>query len=390
MIPYGRQSIEQNDIDAIVEVLQSDFLTQGPVCVRFEQKFAKLVGAQYGVATNSATSALHIACLALGITAGSVVWTSPISFVASANCALYCGASVDFVDIDPKTNNMCISALEQKLIHAERDGCLPDLVIPVHLAGLSCDMKAIHALSKKYSFKVLEDASHAVGAQYAGTMVGDCQYSHAAVFSFHPVKIVTSGEGGMVTTNDRDTAAKMAALRSHGVVRDHEAFKLEVDGPWSYEQQSLGFNYRLSDIHAALGCSQLDKLSQFIERRHEVADYYHEQLSGTVYELPNRELTKSSSLHLFILKVTGENAAAKRLELFARLRRSGVNVNIHYIPIYRQPYYQPMGFERRHFPEAEKYYASAISLPIFPSITNDNLEFIVGVIKGASGYQDLF
>jgi len=400
MIPYGKQWISQQDIDAVVSVLTSDFLTQGPAVPRFEKAFAKKVSAEFAVSTNSATSALHIACLALGVSKGDIVWTSPVSFVASSNCALYCGATIDFVDIDPATYNMSVEVLEQKLHEAEINGTLPKVVIPVHLAGQSCDMRAIHSLSLKYGFKIIEDASHATGGRYDGQPVGSCKYSEIAIFSFHPVKIITSGEGGMASTNSREIATRMASLRSHGITRDPDLMTIEPDGAWFYQQLELGFNYRMTDLHAALGLSQLGRLEKFVEQRHEIANTYFDQLKRSGIVLPFQHENSYSSFHLFILNFTDLDGSYSRNQVFNRLRESGVNVNLHYIPIYRHPFYQKMGFNVDDFPVSENYYKQAVSIPIFPSLKKEQQEFVIDVINSKSvmsfnsrldsGFQDLF
>jgi UDP-4-amino-4,6-dideoxy-N-acetyl-beta-L-altrosamine transaminase len=398
MIPYGKQWISQQDIDAVVSVLTSDFLTQGPAVPRFEKAFAKKVSAEFAVSTNSATSALHIACLALGVSKGDIVWTSPVSFVASSNCALYCNATVDFVDIDPATYNMSVEVLEQKLHEAEINGTLPKVVIPVHLAGQSCDMKAIHSLSLKYGFKIIEDASHATGGRYDGQPVGSCKYSDIAVFSFHPVKIITSGEGGMAVTNSQQIMLRMASLRSHGITRDPDLMTIEPDGAWFYQQLELGFNYRMTDIQAALGLSQLARLDTFVEQRHSIANTYFDKLESDGIVLPFQHRDSYSSFHLFILNFTDLAGPQSRNKVFNRMRESGVNVNLHYIPIYRHPYYSAMGFDHSCYPEAEAYYQRAVSIPMYPNMTAGEQDFVIDVIKSdtvktfksPSGYQDLF
>ena len=390
MIPYGRQHIDEADIEAVIETLRSDFLTQGPKVPAFEQAVAARLNAKYGVAVNSATSALHVACLALGVQPGDRVWTSPISFVASSNCALYCGASVDFVDIDPVTHNMCADALAAKLEVAAKEGKLPKVVIPVHLCGHSCDMAPISKLAKQYGFGLIEDASHAVGATYKSQPVGNCAFSDIAVFSFHPVKIMTTGEGGVATTNDHALAEKMGLLRSHGVVREPSSFRFEADGPWSYEQQFLGFNYRMTDIAATLGISQLGKLDDFLQRRRDIVDAYAELLADVDVSTPSEAEYAKSSYHLYVIRTAHETGPMNRKEMFGRFRRAGINVNIHYIPIYRHPYYAQMAFDPSHYPNAEAYYSQAISLPIFPDLSSGDLEKIVKVMNMASGYQDLF
>ena len=389
-IPYGKQSISEEDIQSVVDVLKSDWLTQGPVVPNFESAIAKLVGCKHAVASNSATSSLHLACRALEITKGDIVWTSPISFVASSNCALYCGATVDFVDIDLTTYNMDISMLEEKLELAKVNGNLPKCVIPVHLAGRSCDMMAIHELSKKYGFKIIEDASHGIGASYEKNPVGSCKYSDITVFSFHPVKIITSGEGGMALTNDHSLATKMALLRSHGITRDEKMMDNISHGSWYYEQLDLGFNYRMTDIAAALGLSQLTRLSTFVEQRNTLANRYDELLADSSFIIPTRDKDSLSSFHLYIVRVKNSNSPLMHKTLFEKLRSSGIGVNLHYIPIYRHPYYHKIGFDHSLFPSSEAYYKSAISLPIFPDLTFEEQDFVIEVLKNPPGYQNIF
>lgn len=386
MIPYGRQNISKEDIDSVVAVLESDYLTQGLKVPEFERAIATKCGAQHGVAANSATSALHIAYLALGIGPSSTVWTSPITFVATTNAALMCGAKVDFVDVDAQTFNMCPKALAEKLAEAKKNGTLPDLVVPVHLSGQSCLMKDIHALSKTYGFKIVEDASHAIGAKYRGNWVGCCEFSEITVFSFHPVKIITTGEGGVALTNDRKLAHRMATLRSHGITRRQEEMSKVADGPWYYEQHHLGFNYRMTDIAAALGISQLLRLDSFVEERRRQAAYYDELLKDTFVKTPFHHKDTSSSLHLYIVRVDSE----VRSEIFRRLRDAGVLVNLHYIPVYRHPYYQLQGFRAGDFPDSERYYSEAISLPIFPGLQAADQDYIANKLTSASGQQTLF
>ena len=337
MIPYGRQDITQADIDAVVGVLQSDFLTQGPQVPLFEQRVAEHVGAQYALAVNSATSALHIACLALRLGPGDWLWTSPVTFVASANCGLYCGAQVDFVDIDPRTYNLCPLALEKKLIEAAKTGKLPKVVVPVHLCGQSCDMVAIHALSQRYGFKIIEDASHAIGGKYKGEFIGNGRYSDITVFSFHPVKIITTAEGGMALTNDAELAHKMALLRSHGITRDPVQMTHAPDGPWYYQQIDLGFNYRMTELQAALGISQMDRLDQYVARRHELAERYDELLADLPLTRPWQHPDSYSGLHLYVIRLKLDQIGKTHRAGFDALRELGIGVNLHYIPIYLQP-----------------------------------------------------
>lgn len=381
MIPYGRQNITSEDIKAVTEALQSDFLTQGPAVPAFESAVGDAVGAAFGVAVNSATSALHIACLALGIGRGSRVWTSPITFVASANCALYCGADVDFVDIDSQTYNLSIEALTEKLVEAEQAGTLPDVLIPVHLAGQSCDMKAIADLAERFNFKVIEDASHAIGADYAGLPVGNCRYSDITVFSFHPVKIITTGEGGMAVTQDEMLANTMARLRSHGITRDPAMMTHEPDGDWYYQQQELGFNYRMTDLQAALGVSQMKRLSQFIEQRRALAERYFSLLSSLPVTLPYQAEWSASAWHLYILRIKPDLIEKSQKQVFKELREAGIGVNLHYIPVHLQPYYAARGFAMGDFPAAEKYYTEAISIPLFHGMTEEQQNTVANVLE---------
>lgn len=385
MIPYGRQSIEQADIDAVVNVLTSDFLTQGPMVPRFEAAVAHHVGATHALAVNSATSALHIACLALGLGPGDALWTSPITFVASANCGLYCGAEVDFVDIDPQTYNLCMSALAQKLEQAERDGCLPKIVVPVHLCGQSCDMEALHTLSLRYGFSVIEDASHAVGGKYQDRFIGDCRFSDITVFSFHPVKIITTAEGGMALTNSAALADKMALLRSHGITRDPLQMSHAPDGPWYYQQQLLGFNYRMTELQGALGLSQLSRLDRYVSHRHVLARRYEELLSGLPVTRPFQQRDCYSAFHLYVIRLQLDRLALTHREVFETLRAEGIGVNVHYIPVHTQPYYTGLGFAQGDFPRAEQYYAEAISLPIFQDMTESQQDDVVAALRKAIG-----
>jgi len=369
MIPYGRQDISETDIQAVVDVLRSDFLTQGPAVPAFEKAVADYCGAQHAVAVNSATSALHIACIALGVGPGDWVWTSPITFVASANCALYCGAQVDFVDIDPCTYNLSVEHLAEKLVQAEKSGCLPKVVIPVHLCGQPCDMVGIHALSQQYGFKIIEDASHAIGGRYKGEPIGNCSYSDITVFSFHPVKIITTGEGGMALTNNAQMAKRMQLLRSHGITRDADEMTHAPDGPWYYQQIALGYNYRMTDLQAALGLSQMQRLDKFVDRRHALAARYDELLKDLPVTTPWQSADGYSGLHLYVIRLQLDVMRSSHREVFESLRTVGIGVNLHYIPVYRQPYYARLGFMPSDFPQAESYYAEAISLPMYPGLT---------------------
>ncbi len=376
MIPYGRQDIGEADVAAVVEVLRSDWLTQGPAVERFEAAVAGRVGAAHAVAVNSATSALHIACLALGLGPGDRLWTSPNSFVASANCARYCGAEVDFVDIDPRSLNLCPRKLADRLEVAERAGRLPKIVVPVHFAGQPCDLTAIHALARRYGFRVIEDASHAVGARYRDSVTGDCRYSDITVFSFHPVKIVTSAEGGMALTQDAELAERLRRLRSHGISRDPRAMNAEPHGPWYYEQRELGFNYRITDLQAALGASQMARLDAFLARRRELAERYDARLAGLPLGRPWRDPQAESAWHLYVVQV----AAAERRRVFDALRAAGVGVNVHYIPIHTQPDYRRLGFAPGDFPAAEAYYARALSLPLYPGLAEVAQDRVVAAL----------
>lgn len=379
-IPYGRQQISEEDIEAVVRVLRSDYLTQGPAVPAFEQSVARYCGAAHALAMNSATSALHVACLALGVGPGDRVWTSPVTFVASANCALYCGATVDFVDVDPATGNMSTDHLAVKLAQAERDGTLPKVVIPVHLCGRSCDMKAVHALSRRFGFAVIEDASHAIGARYDGAPVGDCRYSDITVFSFHPVKIITTAEGGMALTQDAALARRMERLRSHGITRDPADMTHAPDGPWYYQQIELGFNYRMTDMQAALGVSQMSRLDAFVDRRHRLAARYAEALAALPLSLPPAEPEGRSALHLYVVRVS---AGHDRRTVFEALRARDIGVNVHYIPVHLQPYYAALGFRPGHCPDAERYYAGAISLPMHPGLSEADQDRVIGALRDA-------
>ena len=381
IIPYGRQSISETDIQAVVDVLRSDFLTQGPVVPAFEQAVASYCHARHGVAVSNATAALHIACLALDLGPGDLLWTSPITFVASANCGLYCGAQVDFVDIDPHTFNMSPVTLEKKLIAAKLQGKLPKVVVPVHMCGQPCDMAAIHALSLKYGFKIIEDASHAIGAKYKGEPVGNCRYSDITVFSFHPVKIITTAEGGMALTNDAKLAKKMTLLRSHGISSTAEDMvQRPVDEIWNYQQIDLGFNYRMTELQAALGLSQLQKLDQFVATRQTIASYYDHALSGVDIQTPWQHPDALSSFHLYPIQVTATSGIDQQ-SLYQALTRAGVLVNLHYIPVYRQPYYARLGFKPGYCPYAEDYFKSSISIPVYASMTEAQQYRVVDLIQ---------
>ena len=380
-IPYGRQSIDQADIDAVVEVLKSEFLTQGPAVSAFEQAVAAKCGAAHCVASNSATSSLHLACKALGVGPGDLIWTSPITFVASSNAALYCGGEVDFVDIDPRTFNMCPEKFSAKLDEAASKGRVPKVVIPVHLAGQSCDMARIHAVASRHGVRIIEDASHAIGGNYEGKRVGDCRYSDITVFSFHPVKIVTTGEGGMALTNDLQLAETMLMDRSHGITRDADKLDAPDEGGWYYEQQRLGFNYRMTDIAAALGHSQLARLDEFVARRREIAVNYNSAFAeiggvATPYQLP----ASDSAWHLYIIRVE----ATRHRAIFEALREAGIGVNLHYMPVYLQPYYRDFGFPKGHCPEAEKYYAEAISIPMFSALSDKEQAAVIEEVARAT------
>jgi UDP-4-amino-4,6-dideoxy-N-acetyl-beta-L-altrosamine transaminase len=388
-IPYGRQDISEEDRKSVIEVLRSDFLTQGPVVVQFENAVAQYCGAQYAVAVNSATSALHIACLSLGVKEGDWVWTTAITFVASANCAIYCGANVDFVDIEPQTYTMSVSKLADKLKIAKEKNYLPKVVIPVHLCGQSCDMEGIALLAKEYGFKVIEDASHAIGGKYKNSPIGNCQYSDITIFSFHPVKIITTGEGGIAVTNNVEYCAHMQRLRSHGITRDPSEMSHQPDGHWYYQQIELGFNYRVTDIQAALGLSQLNRLDEFVKRRQEIAIKYNDLLSDLDLVIPFQHPDTYSSFHLYVIRIN-DSKRNRHKELFERLRSNGIIVNLHYIPVYHHPYYQVKGYDPKNFPESEKYYSQAISLPIYYGLKDEEVEYVVEKLKTPINFQTIF
>ncbi|MBI5329739.1 MAG: UDP-4-amino-4,6-dideoxy-N-acetyl-beta-L-altrosamine transaminase [Betaproteobacteria bacterium] len=382
MIPYGKQDISQADIDAVVEVLRSDWLTQGPTIARFEQAVAGYCGARHTVAVNSATAALHIACLALDVGPGDRVWTSPNTFVATANCAIYCGATVDFVDIDPRTYNMDVTRLSEKLSVAKAQGALPKVVIPVHLCGQSCDMAAIHALSREYGFRIIEDASHAIGGQYRNAPVGNGRYSDISVFSFHPVKIITTGEGGMALTNDPLLADRLQRHRSHGITSDRTQMQPRpADEIWNYQQIRLGYNYRITDIQAALGFSQMTRLDTFVARRHEIAERYDSALAKLPITAPWQHPDAWSSYHLYPIRVRQADCGKTQRQVYDAFMAAGINVNLHYIPVYRQPYYEAMGFKAGYCPEAEQYHKEAISLPMFPTLTETEQETVIDILR---------
>jgi len=383
LIPYGRQSISEADIEAVAKVLRSDFLTQGPVVPAFEEAVASLCGARFGIGANSATSALHLACMALGVGLGDRVWTSPITFVASANAALYCGAEVDFVDIDERSYNMSPELFEAKLKQAADSGTLPKVVIPVHLAGQSCDMAAIHAAASRYGVRIIEDASHAIGGSYRSRPVGSCEHSDITVFSFHPVKIVTTGEGGMAMTNDAHLAGLMETDRTHGITRDPAKLQHDDIGPWYYEQQRLGFNYRMTDIAAALGLSQLSRIEEFLARRREIAATYDEAFADLPTIRPWQDPETQSAWHLYIIRIDRRRVRRTHREIFDALRSDGIGVNLHYIPVYRQPYYRELGFGQGYCPNAEAYYAEAISIPMFPALTDEEQQEVIAAVTKA-------
>ena len=380
MIPYGRQDITQADINSVIKVLQSDFLTQGPQVPKFEKVVSQYCNVKYALATNSATSALHLACLSLGLNNNDWLWTTSITFVASANCGLYCGAKVDFVDVNPATYNLCPEALKKKLIKAKELGKLPKIVIPVHLCGQSCDMKSIYKLSKEYGFKIIEDASHAIGGKYLNEPIGNCKYSDITVFSFHPVKIITTGEGGMALTNNNKLFKHMSLLRSHGITRDPSQMTKQADGDWYYQQIELGYNYRMTDIQAALGVSQLKRLDDYVSRRHELSTRYNELLKGFPLVIPYQYSDGYSAFHLYIIRLKNRD---KHKQVFEYLRKNGIGVNLHYIPVYHQPYYEAMGFKKGYCLEAENYYNEAISLPMYATLSEAEQDKVAAVLHEA-------
>ena len=383
MIPYGRQNITEEDIGSVIDVLKSDFLTQGPLVPKFEGMLCEYAGSMYGVAVNSGASALHVACKALGLGKGDWLWTSPISFVASANCGLYCGAQVDFVDIDSSSWNLDVDKLERKLRRAKDEDKLPKVLVAVHLCGLPCDMEYIHALSRKYDFHIIEDACHAIGGTYQDEPIGSCRYSDITVFSFHPVKTITTGEGGMAVTNNFQFAESMRLFRNHGITHDPEWMTKDPDGPWYYQQIDLGYNYKMTDIEAALGISQLKKINEFVAKRHEIASRYDETFANLPLQLPLRQEGKYSGMHLYVVRVKENLTKMTHLEIFKYLRQQGIGVNLHYIPIHMQPYYQNMGFRIGDFPCAEDYYSEALSIPMYTGLTDDDIKRVVAALKNS-------
>lgn len=380
-IPYGRQDIQQADIDAVVAVLESDLLTQGPVVPSFERAIAETVDASYAVAVNSATSALHLACMALEVGPNDIVWTSPNTFVASANCARYCGATVDFVDICPRTFNLCPQQLAVKFAQAKQTGTLPKVLIVVHFAGLPCDLATIAELCTDYEVALIEDASHAIGARYKNMPIGNSQYSDITVFSFHPVKIITSAEGGVATTNNQLLAQRMQDLRSHGITRDQQRMTQDSEGDWYYQQLTLGYNYRMTELQAALGLSQLQRLASYIERRHELAKRYLSAFKDWPLSCQYQPTEYHSAYHLFVICITAANGTALRKQLFDKLRQADIGVNVHYIPVHTQPYYRALGFTPEQFPAAIQYYETAISLPLYPTLTDSQQDYVIRMIE---------
>ena len=381
MIPYGRQSINEQDIAAVIAILCSDWLTQGPAIERFERSVADYCGAKYAVAVSNATSALHIACLASGLGGGDFLWTSPNTFVASANCGLYCGAKVDFVDISSLTYNLSIDRLERKLAWAAEQRCLPKVLVPVHLAGQSCEMQRIAELANQYGVKVIEDASHAIGGKYQGKPIGCCEFSDMTVFSFHPVKIITTGEGGMVLTNQQDLYEKLIRLRSHGITRNPDLMQGKSHGAWYYQQLELGFNYRMTDIQAALGASQMQRLDKFVASRRALAQRYHHLLRDLPLTLPYQHPDTQSSWHLYIIRLNLDKISKTHYRVFEELRQAGIGVNLHYIPVHIQPYYQNLGFKWGDFLESERYYQNAISIPLYYGLTDKAQNLVVAGLK---------
>lgn len=383
MIPYGRQDINEADIESVLNVLKSDYLTQGQVVPKFENEVAKLCGSKYAVATSNATAALHIACLALGLGKGDLLWTTPTTFVASANCALYCGADVDFVDIDNQTYNISVIQLEQKLIDAKRNNRLPKILVPVHMCGQSCEMERIFELSKEYGFRIIEDASHAIGGRYKGNRIGNCQFSDITIFSFHPVKIITTGEGGMALTNDSVLGRKLALYRSHGITSTtEEMLTRDPEEIWNYQQIDLGFNYRMTELQAALGVSQLSRLDYFVERRTELAKNYDAALNNLPIRLPYQHVDTNSSYHLYPIRINQSISGVSQKQMYDHLQAEGINVNLHYIPVYRQPYYECLGFKKGYCPESESYHRECLSIPLYPGLLESEQNHVINTING--------
>jgi len=380
-IPYGRQNINEQDIEAVVQVLESDWITQGSAIERFEHAVTEYCGAKYAVAVSSATAALHIACLAIGLKPEDILWTSPNTFVASANCGLYCKAYVDFVDIDSRTYNMSLEKLEEKLKSAQKKGKLPKVLIPVHFAGQSCQMKEIRELTEKYGITIIEDAAHAIGGEYLGQKIGCCAYSDMTVFSFHPVKIITTGEGGMITTNRKDLYEKLMRLRTHGITRDENRMEGKLHGPWYYQQIDLGYNYRITDIQAALGFSQLKRIDEFVKRRHELANRYHDALKDLPIILPWQHPDTYSSYHLYVVQLDTQKTTKTRRYVFEELRKKGIGVNVHYIPVHTQQYYKKLGFKEGAFPSSEEYYKNTITLPLYYDFTEEEQDYVIDALK---------
>jgi len=375
LIPYARQNLNQDDIDAVVEVLRSDWLTQGPLIEKFERSISNYCNASHAIAVSNGTAALHLACLALGLGDGDILWTSPNTFVASANCALYCGATVDFVDIDENTYNLCPGKLQEKLIAAKKNNNLPKVIVVVHFAGRSCDMEKISDLAREYGVKIIEDASHAIGGEYRQHKIGSCYYSDITIFSFHPVKIITTGEGGMLLTNDHKLAGTISQLRTHGITRDPGQLGSVNSNPWYYEQQMLGYNYRITDIQAALGLSQMKRIDLFVQRRQELAARYNSELAGLKITLPVPEEAGLSALHLYVVKVPNRDA------VYRDLHERGIGVNVHYIPVHFQPYYRMLGFKPGDFPIAENYYKETLSLPMYASLSSADQGTVINTLK---------
>ncbi len=384
-IPYGRQTIQASDIEAVMQVLKSDWITQGPAIEHFEQKLAKRFESPHALAVCNATAALHLAYLAAGLGPGKKLWTSPNTFLATANAARFCGADVDFVDIDPKSWNLSVEQLVLRLSQAEKTGQLPDVLAPVHFGGNPCEMEAIAGLARKYNFQVVEDASHAVGARYQNHPIGSSHYSDFTVFSFHPVKIITTGEGGAILTHNTAAYERMARLRSHGMTRNPKLMQQEGEGGWYYEQLELGFNYRITDIQAALGESQLERLDSFIQQRQVLAKRYSELLADLsadlALQLPSVSAEAVSAWHLYVIRIPSRKGMRK--QVYDHLQKAGIEVNVHYIPVHLQPYYRQLGFKPGDFPEAEAYYREAITLPLFPTLTLKQQDFIVSTLKEA-------